>query len=152
MSGTAYAPRHALVAVFAVLLAVAALGSTGSGRARGPSDSVPDPASGLLPNGRQLTAQGKQVTLGNSPTGAAVTADGRFLWTVSAGFSSNDVRIVDTAQHRVCQTLDVPGASGGVALDSVHRLAYVSGLANSRWQPSKNGLPGARLRAGGRRS
>ncbi|MFI5100366.1 MAG: bifunctional YncE family protein/alkaline phosphatase family protein, partial [Actinomycetes bacterium] len=66
-----------------------------------------------------------------------------FLWTVSAGFSSNDVRIVDTAKHRVCQTLDLPGASGGIALDSNHRLAYVSGLHNSRWQPSKNNLPGA---------
>ena len=40
--------------------------------------------------------------------------------------------------------IPVPGASGGIALDSAHRLAYVSGLTNSRWQPSKNNLPGAR--------
>jgi DNA-binding beta-propeller fold protein YncE len=61
---------------------------------------------------------------------------------VSSGLGSNDVRIVDTVQRRVCQVIDLPGASGGIALDSVNRLAYVSGLANSRWQPSKNDLPG----------
>ena len=54
------------------------------------------------------------------------------------------VRIVDTARHRVCQTLPVPGASGGIALDSVHRLAYVSGLQASLWLPTQFTLPGAR--------
>jgi len=108
------------------------------------TNAAPGAATGLLPSGRQLTPQGAQVTLGNLPTGGAVTADGQFLWTVSAGFSSNDVRIVDTVHRRVCQTLSLPGASGGIALDSVHRLAYVSGLSNSRWQPSKNSLPGAK--------
>ena len=96
----------------------------------------------VLASGRVLTPAGSLVDLGNYPTGGAATADGRFLWTVSAGFSSNDVRIVDTATHQVCQTLPLPGASGGVAVDSVHHLAYVSGLMNSRWQPNKNGLPG----------
>jgi len=28
--------------------------------------------------------------------GGAVTADGKYLWTVSAGFNDNDIRIVDT--------------------------------------------------------
>ena len=83
------------------------------------------------------------MTLGNLPTGGALTADGRFLWTVSAGIGNNDVRIVDTAQHRVCQILPVPGASGGIALDSVHRLAYVSGLSASLWLPTQFTLPGA---------
>lgn len=106
--------------------------------------TVPNPVTGLQPNGRQLTPSGRQIALGNLPTGAAVTADGRFLWTVSAGFSSNDVRIVDTSSGRVCQVIPVPGASGGIALDSVHRLAYVSGLPNSRWQPSNNDLAGAK--------
>lgn len=103
---------------------------------------VPGPASGLLPSGRQLTPAGVQVELGNYPTGGAVTADGRWLWTVSTGVSSNDVRIVDTRTRTVCQVIALPGASGGIAVDSVHRRAYVSGLANSRWQPSKQALPG----------
>jgi hypothetical protein len=109
----------------------------------GASARTPSPVTGLLPDGRQLTPQGAQVTLGNFPTGGALTADGRFLWTVSTGIGSNDVRIVDTARHRVCQILNLPGASGGIALDSRHRLAYVSGLANSLWQPSRKNLPGA---------
>ena len=143
----------ALFALFALALAAAGLGGAGTADAAntgasgtgspGAGSTPPDPGKGVLPSGRQLTPQGTEVTLGNSPTGAAVTADGRFLWTVSAGFSSNDVRIVDTVKHRVCQTLEMPGASGGIALDSTHRLAYVSGLHNSRWQPSKNNLPGA---------
>ena len=108
--------------------------------------SAPDPSTTVstgpeLANGRHLTPAGTQVDLGNYPTGAAVTNDGRFLWTVSSGMT-NDVRIVDTATRRVCQTLQLPGASGGVALDSAHGLAYVSGLANSRWTPSLDDLPG----------
>jgi DNA-binding beta-propeller fold protein YncE len=96
----------------------------------------------LLLNGRRLTPEGAQVTLGNFPIGGAVTADGRFLWTVSAGFGANDIRIVDTARRRVVQIIALPGASGGIALDSAHRLAYVSGITYSRWQPSMFGQPG----------
>ena len=121
-----------------VLVLVAVLAGCSFGASRAPS-----PATGLLLNGRQLTPSGAQVALGNFPTGGAVTADGRFLWTVSAGFGSNDVRIVDTSRHRVCQIIPLPGASGGIALDSPHRLAYVSGIPTSRWQPSENTLPGA---------
>lgn len=105
---------------------------------------LPGPATGLLPSGRQLTPAGTLVELGNLSMGGAITGDGRYLWTVSAGVSTNDVRIVDMDTHTVCQVLDLPGASGGIALDSVHRLAYVSGLPNSRWQPAKNSMPGAR--------
>jgi DNA-binding beta-propeller fold protein YncE len=107
------------------------------------SPNVPDPATGFLLNGRQLTPQGAQVTLGNFPTGGAVTADGRFLWTVSAGVGANDIRVVDTARRRVIQIIALPGASGGIALDSRHRRAYVSGVAVSRWWPTQAGLPGA---------
>jgi YVTN family beta-propeller protein len=105
-------------------------------------------ACGSQPSNTSPTALPKpqvaEVKLGDLPAGGALTADGRFLWTVSAGVGSNDVRIVDTASHRVIQVVNLPGASGGIALDSAHQLAYVSGLPNSRWQPSKNGLAGAR--------
>jgi YVTN family beta-propeller protein len=133
--------RILLAVVLVLLLIVAGIDAVAGGSGTPPGSAVP--AAGVMPNGRQLTPQGEQVALGNFPTGGAVTADGQFLWTVSAGFGSNDVRIVDTKVNRVCQILNVPGASGGIALDSPHRLAYVSGVANSRWQPSKNSLPGA---------
>jgi len=106
--------------------------------------AAPSSSTALLPNGRQLAPMGTRVQLGNLPTGGAVTADGRYLWTASTGVGNNDVRIVDTVRHRVCQVLPVPGASGGIALDSAHRLAYVSGLPVSLWFPSQFGLPGAR--------
>jgi DNA-binding beta-propeller fold protein YncE len=84
-------------------------------------------------NGRHLIAPGRIVTLGHFPTGGALTADGRFYWTVSTGRALNDVRIVDvSAKHpRVIETLALPGASGGIAIDSKRRIAYVSGLADS---------------------
>jgi DNA-binding beta-propeller fold protein YncE len=104
--------------------------------------NTPDPATGFLLNGRQLTPQGAQVALGNFPTGGAVTADGRFLWTVSAGLGANDIRIVDIARRRVTQVIPIPGASGGIALDSRHRRAYVSGVTVSRWWPTQDILPG----------
>ena len=120
--------------VFAAALAGSSFGST--------QPTAPDSATGLLLNGRRLNPQGAQVTLGNFPTGGAVTADGRFLWTVSTGQGTNDIRIVDTVLRAVCQTITVPGASGGIALDSAHRLAYVSGVLLSRWQPTLIGIPG----------
>src|SRR5450756_2314154 len=138
-SGTNHVPGVMTIrrlSIVLVLVAVLAGCSIGASRA-------PSPATGLLINGRQLTPSGTQVTLGNFPTGGAVTADGRFLWTVSAGFGSNDIRIVDTARKRVCQIIPLPGASGGIALDSPHRLAYVSGITVSRWWPSQKNLPRA---------
>ena len=105
--------------------------------------NVPDPATGFLLNGRQLTPQGAQVRLGNFPTGGAVTADGRFLWTVSAGQGANDVRIVDVSRRRVVQVIALPGVSGGIALDSARRRAFVSAVSVSRWWPTQTGLPGA---------
>jgi DNA-binding beta-propeller fold protein YncE len=129
-------------AVLGLAFVLAASATLAMGLSSG-SSRRPSPTTGLLPNGRQLVPAGTRVTLGNLPTGGALTADGRFLWTVSAGVGNNDVRIVDTAHHRVCQVLPVPGASGGIALDSVHRLAYVSGLSVSLWLPTQFKLPGA---------
>jgi DNA-binding beta-propeller fold protein YncE len=127
------------------LVAGASQFATATAPAAGESSAnqIPSPASRLLPSGRQLTPAGDLVTLGTLPMGGAVTDDGRYLWTVSSGIPSNDVRIVDTSTHKVCQILNLPGASGGIALDSTHRRAYVSGLPNSRWQPERSSLPGA---------
>ena len=131
--------RLSLIPILA-LVAVVATSSSGAAQA---TPNVPDPATGFLLSGRQLTPQGAQVDLGNFPTGGAVTADGRFLWTVSAGQGANDVRIVDTARRRVRQTIALCGASGGIALDSPRRRAYIPVVGASRWWPTQAGLPGA---------
>ena len=122
------------------VLVVVAAGFAAASAAAAPN--APDPATGFLLNGRQLTPLGAQVTLGNFPTGGAVTADGRFLWTVSAGLGANDIRIVDTARRRVIQVIPLAGASGGIALDSRHRRAYISGVTVSRWWPTQSGQTG----------
>ncbi len=91
------------------------------------------PKTRLQNNGRLLThARGALVALGNFPTGGALTSDGRFYWTVSTGRGFNDVRIVSTGRRRIVQVIAVPGASGGIAIDSRHSVAYVSGVADSK--------------------
>jgi len=91
------------------------------------------PSTRLQNNGRLLThARAALVAVGNFPTGGALTSDGRFYWTVSTGRGFNDVRIVSTASRRVVQVIPVPGASGGIAIDSRHSAAYVSGVADSK--------------------
>ncbi len=87
---------------------------------------------GVLGNGRLLHPAGAMVALGNFPTGGALTPDGRFYWTVSTGRGHNDIRIVATKPGGgVIQVLPLPGASGGIVMDPVRRLAYVSGVADS---------------------
>jgi DNA-binding beta-propeller fold protein YncE len=94
---------------------------------------------------RHLKPYGDMVKVGNFPGGSALTPDGRFYWTVSAGYDENGVQIVSVAHRKVIQDIRIPGASGGVALDGQHRLAYVSGEPNpgiSEFQ-APAGAPGA---------
>jgi hypothetical protein len=56
------------------------------------------PATGIQPSGRHLEPEGRLTTLGNLPTGGALTTNGRFLWALSTGRGRNDVRIVQVAK------------------------------------------------------
>ena len=101
------------------------------------------PKLGLLGNGRHLQPAGTLVGLGNFPTGAAVTPDGRFYWTVSTGRGHNDIRIVSVANKKVVQVVPLPGASGGIAMNPKDPIAYVSGVADSEHLDQQEpGLPG----------
>src|SRR3954452_16239157 len=108
-------------------------------------DGVIGPGRRLLGNGRLLTPYGKTAPLGNFPTGGRVTPNGRFLWTVSTGRGPNDVRIVSVRTGKVLQTLPLPGASGGIAMDPSKPLVYVSGVHDSDHQLEKSppGTPGS---------
>jgi DNA-binding beta-propeller fold protein YncE len=94
------------------------------------------PQNHIQPNGRQLHPVGIQTKLGNLPTGAALTTDGRFAWTLSAGRGRNDIRIVrveSTSKKRVgkiVQRIPMPGLSGGIAMSPDGTTAYVSGTPN----------------------
>ena len=132
-------------------------------------NGVIGPANKIQPSGRQLTPAGKLTRVGNHPGGGALTPNGRFYWTLSAGRGRNDVRIVRVAPRRKCrkppqgasarrkrgykrclkrarrsvgrvvQTLPMPGLSGGIALARDGRTAYVSGTAES--PPCVSGAP-----------
>jgi YVTN family beta-propeller protein len=101
------------------------------------------PSLKIVNNGRHLTPYGRLVNVGNVPTGGALTPDGRFYWTVSAGSGFNDIRIVSVKSAKVLQVIPLPGASGGVVIDRSGKHAYVSGLANStNLETSRPNLPG----------
>jgi len=126
----------------AFLLLLVLGGSAALAASSGPGEV--GPTTRLQNNGRLLThARAGLVALGNFPTGGALTSDGHFYWTVSTGRGFNDVRIVSTARRRVVQVIRVPGASGGIAIDSRHSVAYVSGVADSKHKDEQNpGLSG----------
>src|SRR5205823_4797889 len=127
-----------------VVLAAAALAAFGVAIAQQGDDGVVGPARRLLGDGRLLTPYGKTAPLGNFPTGGRVTPNGRFLWTVSTGRGLNDVRIVSVRTGKVLQTLPLPGASGGIAMDPNRPLVYVSGVHDSSHQLERSpaGTPG----------
>jgi YVTN family beta-propeller protein len=107
------------------------------------------PDNRIQPSGRKLDPVGKLTRLGNLPTGGALTVDGRFAWTLSAGRGQNDVRIVRVLPRRcrsgsprhvrhcrkrarkqvgkVVERIEMPGVSGGIAMAPDGRTAYVSG-------------------------
>jgi DNA-binding beta-propeller fold protein YncE len=128
------------------VIAVSGLALVGAAQASG-VDVSPDavgPGVKTTVDGRRLAPFGDLVGLGQFPTGGAATPNGRFYWTVSTGRGRNDVRIVDVAARKVVQTLPLPGASGGIAMDPSGSVAYVSGVADSshKDQASPAGTPG----------
>ena len=131
--------------VAAVLAGLAVAGGVAVAAAQVAGDGRIGPDQRLLNNGRRLSPFGRLVSVGQFPTGGALTPDGRYYWTVSTGRGQQDVRIVSVRSGRVLQTLRLPGASGGIAMDPRRPVAYVSGVADSqgrRLQETPAGTPG----------
>ena len=131
--------------LLAIPLVLALLAGAGIAVAQLADDGRIGPDLRLLDNGRHLTPYGKLSPLGNFPTGGRVTPNGRFFWTVSTGRGAHDIRIVSVRTGKVLQTLPLPGASGGIAMDPTRSLVYVSGVSGSRYKLQKPpaGTPGA---------
>jgi DNA-binding beta-propeller fold protein YncE len=112
--------------------------------AQGESQLEVGPADRITANLRQLDPYGRLTEVGNFPAGAALTPDGRFYWTASAGYDVNGVQIVSVETGDVIQTLPLPGTSGGVAIDGANHRAYVSGQPNTDIEEFKPppGTPG----------
>src|ERR1700758_4479216 len=124
--------KHYAAASVATLL-LAACGSSKPGAGGGGGAAlprrcgaiVPVSAATLIPNiGRTVTPWGRMTTVGNLPTGGALTPDGRFYWSVSAGDGRNDVRIVNVSSGDVVQILPMPGTYGQMAFSPDGTVAY----------------------------
>ena len=89
------------------------------------------PGARLLQSGRLLEPGGRPHRRRQPADGRRRPPDGRFSWTISAGRGDNEIRIVSVATGVVVQTIALPGASGGVAMDPTRRVAYVSGIATT---------------------
>ena len=106
-------------------------------------NGVIGPAKHETGNGRVLHPAGRMTKVGNFPTGGALTRNGRFYWAVSTGRGFNDIRIVNLRRHHVVQSVPIPGASGGIAMDPTRNRAYVSGVADSaHLDEQRKGMPG----------
>jgi len=113
---------------------VAVLVATGIAFAAGLHSNRIGPKNRIQPNGRKVHPAGLLTKLGNHPNGGALTRNGRYLWTLSAGRGINDIRIVRVkGAHpgRVVQKIVMPGMSGGIAMDPTRNRVYISGLLAS---------------------
>src|SRR3954471_14106171 len=139
--------------LLAIPLALALLAGAGLAVAQLADDGRIGPDRSLLDNGRHLTPYGKLSPLGNFPTGGRVTPNGRFFWTVSTGRGAHHIRVISVRTGKVLQTLPLPGASGGIAMDPKRPLVYVSGVhgSNHQLQAPPAGGPAAGGRAERRR-
>src|SRR5262245_51802118 len=106
LAGVALAATVAVVLLGALALAATSVLQVG-------------PADRVTANLRHLDPYGRLTKVGNFPGGSALTPDGRYYWTVSAGYGVDGVQIVDVHTGQVVQQIALPGASGGVAIDGV---------------------------------
>jgi YVTN family beta-propeller protein len=114
---------------------VLALVAGGVAVARSRHGGVIGPSLGITANGRVLHPVGRMTTVGNFPTGSALTPDGRFLWVADCGHGPDDVRVVDVASGAVVQILPLPGCYGGIAIAPDGQHAYVGGTPKGGSEP-----------------
>lgn len=133
-------PARRLAHALFTLGAVLALASCGKSPPSGPGvggacpGAIPQTGNSVTINntGRKLSPVGRITTVGNFPTGGALTPDGRFYWAVDSGHGRNDVSIVRVATGAVAQVLPLPGGFGQVVFSRDGARAYVSGQKRGR--------------------
>ena len=106
---------------------LAALAAGGVALGAGVKSGEIGPSLHITANGRDLHPVGRLTTVGNFPTGSALTPNGRFLWVTDCGHGKDDVRVVKVATGAVVQILPLPGCYGGIAFAPDGRTAYISG-------------------------
>lgn len=101
----------------------------------------PQPAgSTILPTGQRITPAGTQVALHSLPLAAELSADGRHLLVLQAGYETPSLSVVDLPAHRVTQRVDLHDAWLGLTRNLAGDRIFVSGGARgSVWELSFRG-------------
>jgi YVTN family beta-propeller protein len=128
--------RAASALAAAAVATAASLAVAAGGGATGTAVGRVGPAYDTTPNGRVLAPVGRMTTVGDFPSGGALSPDGRFYWAVDSGHGRDDVTIVDVGSGAVAQVLPLPGAYGAVAFAPGGTRAYVSGEPTGNSHPA----------------
>jgi len=117
-------------------VAVASLATfTGLAASSPPVPGRIGPAYSTTANGRHLQPAGQMTTVGNFPTGGALSPDGKHYWVVNSGHGHDSVDILQVTTGKIIQNLPLPGGYGAVAFSPDGGHAYVSG------EPKGSGTP-----------
>ena len=74
-----------------LLLAAVAVGSQSLFQGAPSGNGEIGPKYSMTSNGRWLRPLGRLTTVGNFPTGGALTPDGKYYWVVDSGWGDDDV-------------------------------------------------------------
>ena len=117
-----------LFLIFAVSAGLTACGTSTTSSVGGVcSPTLPSASFNYANSGRNLTPYGTLTSVGDFPTGGALSPTGTYFWSISSGHGQNDVRIVNILTNQVIQTIPLPGAYGQVAFTPDGKTAFVSG-------------------------
>ena len=139
-------PRRRRLLAAAAGLALLAAGGIAVARRDTPRRLTPgaDPVTGAvrLHNGWKITPAGTHETTSDMLVGSALSPDGLTLATVSAGYGSHDLNLVDTKTGKVTQRIGLLQAWNGVAWAADGKTIYVSGGASPNIHTVTQGADG----------
>ena len=130
--------RAVLATAIVTVATTAAVGIGTSGAASTNTIGRIGPSLGMTANGRALNPAGRQTAVGQFPGGAALSPDGKYLWTASIGMRSrpSEVVVVKLSDGSISQRLPLPGTTGYVAFSPDGSKAYVAGISKGSTTPS----------------
>ncbi len=79
-----------------------------------------------LPNGWSLTPHGAHLELGDLPLNMVLSNDEKFAFISNNGQSGHSLQWIDLEQKRVLQTIEIPKAWYGLALDKAGKTLYAA--------------------------
>ena len=105
-----------------------------------PLDVPADPRI-LLPTGQRISPAGAQIPVKSLPMAAQLSADGRHLLVLQAGFETPSVSVIDLSQRAELSRVELPDAWLGLAFNHTGDKVYVGGgRRGSVWELSfRNG-------------